>query len=103
MAVECHEDPSPVRWKALTDAVKKRQEEAARLLQLEELQNRGHILDIVQHQHSSSPIKASLDEAGPDLGGETLLESFLIHHPTLIEPLDGQVFGFAGVPTLIFK
>ena len=36
------------------------------------------------------PIRASLDEASPDLGGETLLENLLIHHTTLSEPLDGQ-------------
>ena len=70
--------------------VEKRQKEAVRLLQLEELQNRDQILDIVQHQHSSSPIRASLDEASPDLGGETLLKDLLLHHPTLSEPLDGQ-------------
>ena len=75
-------------WKALTDVVEKWQEEAARILQLEELENRDQILDIVQHQHSS--IRASLDEASPDLGGETLLEDLLIHHTTLSEPLDGQ-------------
>ena len=62
-------------WKALTDVVKKRLEEAAGLLQVQELQNRDQILDIVQH-HKSLSIRASLGEAGPDLEGDTLLESF---------------------------
>ena len=77
-------------WKALRDVVKKRLEEAAGLLQLQELQNRDQILDIVQYRHSSSPIRASLDEASPDLGGETPLENFLLHHLTQNEPLDRQ-------------
>ena len=88
-AVEGHpirfRKPPSLYWKYLTDVVEKRQEEDARIFHLHELQNCDKVLDIVQHQHS-----ASSDESSPDLGGETLLENFLIHHPTLSEPLDRQ-------------
>ena len=79
-----------LKWKAVTDVVKEGQEEVVRILQVQELQNLDQVPHIILHLHSSSPIRASLDEASPDLGGETLLENFLLHQPTLSEPLDGQ-------------
>ena len=46
-AVEGHSIGKHLSRKALTEVVKKRQKEAAGIFQLEELQNRDQILDIV--------------------------------------------------------
>ena len=46
-AVEDHKLPVIFSWKALTDVVEKREEEASGILQLQELQNCDQILYIV--------------------------------------------------------
>ena len=69
-AVEDHKLPLIFSWKALTDVVEKREEEASGILQLQELAIRFFTSPRTQN---------------PALGGETLLQNLLIHHPTLNE------------------